>query len=272
MRDDGLQYSCSFGPAGGDSVLDYYGPRWRKVSALLKGLTTGARAADPKVRRAVGTAGWGHISAFERMKADGIEWDISIWHMYGNDAVGRSASCSSTSVQYRSRSSTTHREARRAARSSRRPDEDHRAPACAGAEVRSRSGARGPELLDETYWSPSYEAYMGLVELSKVDGQWQIRSAKAGLRCRTAPDCAKPGEAVAWSLEVRRTCELRPDSASRKLAEANVIIDYAYCLQVLGREPDGAGRLGYATRLAGRMTARAVPARAYQQRRSCGAV
>ncbi len=85
MQDDGKQYSCSYGPAGGVSVNEYYGPRWAKVSAVLKGLTRGARAADPTVKRAVGTAGWGHLGAFDRMQADGIEWDISVWHSYGQN-------------------------------------------------------------------------------------------------------------------------------------------------------------------------------------------
>ena len=85
MQDDGKQYSCSYGPAGGVSVNEYYGPRWAKVSAVIKGLTRGARAADPNVKRAVGTAGWGHLGAFDRMQADGIEWDISVWHSYGEN-------------------------------------------------------------------------------------------------------------------------------------------------------------------------------------------
>ena len=85
MQDDGKQYSCSYGPAGGVSVNEYYGPRWAKVSAVIKGLTRGARAADPNVKRAVGTAGWGHLGAFDRMQADGIEWDISVWHSYGQN-------------------------------------------------------------------------------------------------------------------------------------------------------------------------------------------
>src|SRR5690606_32315796 len=32
MRDNGEQYNCDWGPAGGVSPLDYYGPRWAKVS------------------------------------------------------------------------------------------------------------------------------------------------------------------------------------------------------------------------------------------------
>ena len=46
MQDDGKQYNCSWGPAGGLGVLDYYGPRWEKVSAYLRGLSDGVKAAD----------------------------------------------------------------------------------------------------------------------------------------------------------------------------------------------------------------------------------
>ena len=85
MRDDGSQYDCAWGPAGGVGPLEYYGPRWAKVSAVLKGLSDGTTAVDPMIRKAIGTAGWGHTGAFGRMRNDGIRWDISVWHMYGQD-------------------------------------------------------------------------------------------------------------------------------------------------------------------------------------------
>ena len=84
-RDDGTKYPCQWGPAGGVTALEYYGPRWAKVSAVLKGLSDGMTAADPTIRKAMGTAGWGHMGAFERMQRDGIQWDISVWHIYGED-------------------------------------------------------------------------------------------------------------------------------------------------------------------------------------------
>ena len=85
QQDNGAQYNCAWGPAGGVGPLEYYGPRWAKVSAILKGLAEGSIAADPGVRKAIGTAGWGHVGAFERLQRDGVPWDISVWHMYGDD-------------------------------------------------------------------------------------------------------------------------------------------------------------------------------------------
>ena len=82
MRDDGTQYPCEWGPAGGMRPIDYYGPRWEKVSAALAGLLDGAREGDPDAKYAIGTAGWGHLGAFERWKSDGLDWDISVWHDY----------------------------------------------------------------------------------------------------------------------------------------------------------------------------------------------
>ena len=82
MRDDGTQYPCEWGPAGGMRPIDYYGPRWEKVSAALKGLLDGAKEGDPDARRAIGTAGWGHLGAFERWKSDGLDWEITVWHDY----------------------------------------------------------------------------------------------------------------------------------------------------------------------------------------------
>src|SRR5262245_26029793 len=37
QRDDGTQYPCEWGPAGGNGPQDYYGPRWAKASAVLRG-------------------------------------------------------------------------------------------------------------------------------------------------------------------------------------------------------------------------------------------
>ncbi|MEM5517923.1 hypothetical protein WNY37_13275 [Henriciella sp. AS95] len=82
MRDDGTQYPCEWGPAGGVEPEDYYGPRWDQVSFALRGLLDGAKAGDPHARRAIGTAGWGHLGAFERWKSDGLDWEITVWHDY----------------------------------------------------------------------------------------------------------------------------------------------------------------------------------------------
>ena len=85
MRMDGTKYPCEWGPAEGSGPLHYYGPRWEKVSAALKGMSDGMIAVDPTIRKAMGTAGWGHTGAFELMQRDGIQWDISVWHLYGDD-------------------------------------------------------------------------------------------------------------------------------------------------------------------------------------------
>ncbi len=85
MQDSGIQYNCSWGPAGGTETSDYFSPRWAKVSAVLRGLSDATIAVDATIRKAMGTAGWGHRAAFTRMLQDGIRWDISVWHDYGGD-------------------------------------------------------------------------------------------------------------------------------------------------------------------------------------------
>ena len=82
IRDDGTQYPCEWGPAGGVGPLEYVGARWERVSAVLSGLSRGVAEGDPNALRAIGTAGWGHLGAFERMVNDGIAWDITVWHDY----------------------------------------------------------------------------------------------------------------------------------------------------------------------------------------------
>ncbi|MGD9478573.1 DUF4214 domain-containing protein [Shinella sp. G-2] len=178
-RDDGTIYPCEWGAAGGVGALDYYGPRWAKVSAVLRGLSDGMTAADPTIRKAMGTAGWGHTGAFERMQADGIQWDISVWHMYGEDpewafkllaAHGRPIWVTEFNHPFGSQKSATEQ---------------------ADGLVRWMTRLRELavpyrievahlyELLDETYWAPDFEAYMGLAELEGSTAKgWRIGKPK----------------------------------------------------------------------------------------------
>lgn len=177
IRDDGSQYDCSWGPAGGDDPSHYFTPRWRQVSAVLRGLSDGAEAADPDIRKAMGTAGWGHTGAFARMKADGVDWDISVWHHYGDDLkrpldylkmLGKPIWITEFN------------------RSSEKGEQDQadglldmmRQLRDMHAEYRIEA-AHIYELLDEPYWRPSFEAVMGLVRLRETEeGKWTTDGVK----------------------------------------------------------------------------------------------
>jgi hypothetical protein len=241
-RDDGTQYPCEWGPAGGVGALEYYGPRWAKVSAVLKGLSDGMISVDPKIRKAMGTAGWGHVGAFERMKRDGIEWDISVWHTYGEDPewafeflvrYGRPIWVTEFNNPYGSQ------------RSERQQAEGLKQ---AIARLRALQGtykveaAYVYELLDETYWAPSFEASMGLVKLlPKGEGKWTpgepkpayftVRDMLLGPRPTPTP---------------HRACELAEGDDNKPLTNRKV--GYSYCL-VLGRAPDGGGLESWAASL-----------------------
>lgn len=173
MQDNGIQYNCSWGPAGGTETSDYFSPRWAKASAVLRGLSDATIAVDPTIRKAMGTAGWGHRAAFTRMLQDGIRWDISVWHLYEGDpeeafkflaTLGRPIWL--TEFNY--------------AGGSQR-GEKQQADGLVQAmtllrRYQSRYGLEAAhiyELLDEPYWAPSYEAFMGLVRLKKRgEGLW----------------------------------------------------------------------------------------------------
>jgi hypothetical protein len=252
IQDDGTQYNCSWGPAGGVGPLEYFGPRWAKVSAVLKGLTEGAHAADPSVRRAVGTAGWGHIGAFERMKADGINWEISVWHMYGDDPEWG------------------FKHLARYGRPIWLTEFNHLGGSKDGKEAQAEGlkrtisllgdlqetyrveAAHIYELLDEPYWE-GYESYMGLIEMKKdARGQWVLGARKP------AYDAVKAHLALGATitapphdLTIKHGCELKP-GAKAKSVEAEAVVAYAFCL-VLGREPDSAGLIGWKARMAGGM-------------------
>lgn len=242
MRDDGTQYNCDWGPAGGVGPLEYHGPRWAKVSAVLKGLSDGTIAVDPTIRKAMGTAGWGHIGAFERMKNDGIQWDISVWHMYGQDpewAFRKLAEYSKPiwvtefNHPFGSRDGFV-KQAKGLRKWMARLVELQHAYKVEAAHIY--------ELLDETYWAPSFEAVMGLVRLNK-DG-------KGGW----TPGMPKPAYCVTKAFirgrdaQLRRNCDLclfddTDASTANKLG-------YSYCL-ILGRNADVPGLESWAARLAG---------------------
>jgi hypothetical protein len=233
-RDDGTQYPCEWGPAGGDSALDYYGPRWEKVSAVLKGLSDGMTEVDSTIRKAIGTAGWGHVGAFERIHNDGIKWDISVWHTYGEDPewafekiarYNRPIWVTEFNNPYGSQ------------RSERQQAEGLKQAMARLQELQGRykvEAAHIYELLDETYWAPSYEAFMGLVRLKVTDkGGWTtgepkpayfaVRDLIRGPRLLPKPqrDCSL--------TEIEKTASPTGRAAS-----------YGYCL-VLGRVPDADG-------------------------------
>jgi hypothetical protein len=247
MRDDGSQYPCEWGPAGGVSPLDYYGPRWEKVSAVLKGLSDGAAAADSTALRAMGTAGWGHVGAFRRMRADGIEWDISVWHMYGQDPEW-----AFEILQEFDRpiwvTEFNHPFGSRDGESAQMQGLKDQIAQLRRLRTRYRvEAAHIYELFDEPYWGEHYEAVMGLVRLVEgPDGSWKPGAPKPAYGA--VRGLIRSDDVASPPLD----CDLRP---FRLMPPAHPTqIAYAYCL-VLGRAPDGAGMRGWAASRQGGMSA-----------------
>jgi hypothetical protein len=249
-RDSGEQYNCNWGPAGGVSALDYYGPRWAKVSAVLKGLSEGAKSADPTVRRAMGTAGWGHVGAFERMQRDGIEWDISVWHMYGQDPEW----AFKTIASFKRPIWVTEFNNPLGSQRGDQVQSDGLTTTITRLRQLQRAynveAAHVYELLDETYWAPNFEAYMGLVSLERrpEGGGWIAGAPKPAY---AAVKTLIADTAAAAFLD--NDCHLK----SRGLLSAPVSmqVSYAYCL-VLGREVDGQGFEDWSSALKKRISAR----------------
>jgi hypothetical protein len=237
-RDDGATYPCEWGPAGGVDALDYYGARWAKVSAVLKGLSEGVNAADPDLLTAMGTAGWGHVGAFERMRADGIDWDISVWHLYGDDPewafeilaeYARPIWVTEVNHPYGSQNGEEAQA------------DGLRRIMARLAELSDRydvEAAHVYQLLDEPYWAPSFEAVMGLVTMKQVgDGAW-------------VPDERKPAfhavaDAIA-ALAPAGGCEAETLSASADPAVR--MAASAHC-RLLGRSATGLELMRWMTAL-----------------------
>ncbi|MBS7542939.1 glycosyl hydrolase [Ancylobacter oerskovii] len=179
MRDDGTQYPCEWGIAGGVGPLDYFGPRYLKVAAVLRGLSDGVRAGNPSARRAIGTAGWGHLGFFDRLAKDGIGWDISVWHMYGEDpepafkhlaTFGKPIWVTEFNQPYGSERGAEE-QTQGLLNWMKRLDELSGPYKVEAAHIY--------ELFDEPYWAPSYEAFMGLHGLTpRPGGGWQPSEPK----------------------------------------------------------------------------------------------
>jgi hypothetical protein len=242
MRDDGTQYPCNWGTASGRDVLDYYGPRWKQASAVLKGLSDGTISIDPTILKAMGTGGWGHTGAFERMKKDGIRWDISVWHIYGQDPewafrhiaeYGHPIWVTEFNNPY----------------GSQRADEEQ---ANGLKSMMARLKQLAPtykveaafvyELMDEPYWAPDYEAYMGLVRVvPKPGGGWRT---------------GEPKPAYAATRTLIRGEERSIPAPQCRLQDAGRGDDpidsrrvrYAYCM-VLGTQPNSSELAEWSTRM-----------------------
>jgi hypothetical protein len=241
-RDDGSQYPCGWGPAGGTGVLDYYGPRWLKVSAVLKGLSDGMTTVDPSIKKAMGTAGWGHTGAFARMKQDGIAWDISVWHMYGEDPEWAFREISSYGkpiwvTEFNNPYGSQHSERQQA--------DGVKQTMTRLRELQDKykvEAAHVYELLDETYWAPSFEANMGLVRLTASNnGKWITGEPKPAYQAvrdltRGPQPLPKP----------HRECD--PDAKFADGFNYTRQASFAYCL-VLGHDGDAAGLDRWSTAL-----------------------
>ncbi len=227
FRDDGTQYPCDWGPAGGVEPLAYYGPRWRQVSAILRGLSDGLEDAAPETLKAMGTAGWGHVGAFERMREDGIDWDISVWHMYGEDPewafehlrdYNRPIWVTELNHPYGSQKDGEEPQAEGLVRLMARLAEL--------SDPYKVEAVHIYQLLDEPYWAPSFEAEMGLVTMDPVADGWMIGRPKAAYHAVRS---------AIGNLRPIRECDPAEAAAGETGPAAQV--SYGYCL-VLRRLPD----------------------------------
>lgn len=177
IKDNGEVYSCAYGFGTGIDPLEYVGARWAKVSAALKGMSEGVHAADPDARRAAGSAGWGHTGSFERMKADGIQWEISVWHEYGDDPewAMKILQTYGKPIWYTEFGATSFKVGEQA-------QADHIRALMQTIRRLKRYGIEAAfiyELLDESYWGENSEAENGLVHLVKDgQGRWVLGGDK----------------------------------------------------------------------------------------------
>lgn len=180
MRDDGSQYPCEWGPAGGVGADEYFTPRYKKVAAILRGLSEGTAEAAPDARRAIGTAGWGHVGFFERLAKDKITWDITIWHMYEfkdewafKELQKYGKPIWITEFNHSQGSAKDGEEAQAAGLKQMMEG------IYALRTQYNIEAAHIYELFDEPQWAPNFEAFMGLISVVKSpEGTWMVGPPK----------------------------------------------------------------------------------------------
>jgi hypothetical protein len=260
MRDDGTQYPCNWGPAGGVEPQDYFGPRWAKVSAVLKGLSDGTIFVDPGIRKAMGTAGWGHLGAFARMQKDGIRWDISVWHMYGEDPEWAFKFLSAFKrpiwvTEFNHPEGSIKGQQQQAEGLKKWISRLREL-----APIYQVEAAHIYELFDEPYWAPSFEAFMGLRQLDKDGTKWRpgalklayrtVREMIGGSRLGTAEEQLRSA-VTSW-----RACDLNALTQGDVTSASQVT--YSYCL-ILGRLPDAGGLHAYTAEIASGVGPELIP-------------
>lgn len=241
---DGRIYSCSYGLGTGIATTDYEGTRWKKVSAVLKGLSDGTIAAAPQMRKAMGSAGWGHTGVFTLMQKDGIKWDISVWHAYQTDPVDmlEKVAAFAKPIWITEFNHPVKHEMDPA---------DHAAKLKEMIDtLKTRVGrfkieaVHIYELLDEPYWGNDTEAIMGLVHVnrSETGKSWEVGARKPSFDVVKAA-ISDPAPVLS------RDCDLGSYKPTAESRSTETLVAFAYCL-VLGRnvEPQAAG--SWATALA----------------------
>lgn len=267
MQDDGVQYNCSWGPAGGTGVSHYYSPRWSKVSAVLKGLSDGTIAVDPTIRKAIGTAGWGHTGAFLRMLQDGIRWDITVWHHYEGDPEEAFKFLVTLNrpiwvTEFNNAGGSERGEQQQADGLVQMMTHLRRHQHAYNVEA-----AYIYELMDEPYWAPSFEAVMGLVSLTK-DGKdaWTPGAPKSAyhavkrfIASGFAPDEPSAASGITAFTKAETFTPLPPPAASapadcglasfnRHVFSHENQVAYGYCL-IMRRMPSPDEQWRYVTAL-----------------------
>jgi hypothetical protein len=174
-----------FGTPGGSATDHYYTPRYNKTRGLIRGLGTGARAADSTCTLIVDSAGWQHYGFIQRLVNDAVPFDILAWHwyeptmgdiQYAGDldvfnaivAFGKPIWLNEHNRDFGSQNSGEAAEATILA-----------SQLAYWKKLYPRITAAFPyELLDETWQAPSGEATYGIHTTTNVGGTWTLGSPK----------------------------------------------------------------------------------------------
>jgi len=153
--------------------------------AILRGLDEGVRQGDPQARTLVNAAGWLHYGFFDRLLADGFNFDILGWQYYSGDitdvsslhinvaqklaSYGKDIWVTENNIQNGTYGNSEQQQADYIAKTAQ--------------QISKLPGFKAYfvyELLDELNFDTTkpQEAHYGLIKTKLVDNRWQVDSLK----------------------------------------------------------------------------------------------
>jgi hypothetical protein len=198
--DNGYVWHCDWGDIGGTNPGDYISARYNRLRGDIRGLSDGIASADATARRIVNVSAGFHYGFLQRLINDGVKFEIIGPHWYStygdiqdpNNNIAKPLAALGKPIWItefnRGYGSYHGQEAAQGFVIGQMATEF-----CYIAKIYNIQAAFVYELLDESYYGDTFEAFMGLINLVKdKGGNWvygPYKPAFSAIKTATALNC-----------------------------------------------------------------------------------